>query len=153
MTVKYSVICGSCRQKVHAHVFINVAKIVANIPSGPVLGCIRSCCVYFKTICYIKLILILSRSMTIVLLRNRPLIHVWLQIFYWMFQMSSVSGGKPPSPPDQGLCPMGDSPQNANYKKLSYRRGTAQCQLTSCQLPRNSAESTCTTSPEIEVMK
>ena len=28
------------------------------------------------------------------------------------------------------------------------------CQLTSCQLPRNSAETTCTTSPEqIEVMK
>jgi len=44
-------------------------------------------------------------------------------------------------------------------KKLSYRRGTAaprdaSCQLKSCQLPRNSAETTCTTSPEqIEVMK
>ena len=38
-------------------------------------------------------------------------------------------------------------------KKLSYRRGTARCvcRLKSCQLPRNSAE---TTSPEqIEVMK
>ena len=36
------------------------------------------------------------------------------------------------------------------YKKLSYRRGTARCvvQLKSCQLPRNSAETTCTTSPE-----
>jgi len=35
-------------------------------------------------------------------------------------------------------------------KKLSYRRGTAQCacQLKSCQLPRNSAEATCTTSPK-----
>ena len=42
------------------------------------------------------------------------------------------------------------------YKKLSYRRVTrdASCQLKSCQLPRNSAETTCTTSPEqIEVMK
>jgi len=30
----------------------------------------------------------------------------------------------------------------------------ASCQLKSCQLPRNSAETTCTTSPEqIEVMK
>jgi len=41
-------------------------------------------------------------------------------------------------------------------KKLSYHRGTrdASCQLKSCQLPRNSAENTCTTSPEqIKVMK
>ena len=41
-------------------------------------------------------------------------------------------------------------------KKLSYRRGPrdASCQLKSCQLPRNSAETTSTTSPEqIEVMK
>ena len=38
-------------------------------------------------------------------------------------------------------------------KKLSYRQGTAR-QLKSCQLPRNSAETTCTASPEqIEVMK
>ena len=37
-------------------------------------------------------------------------------------------------------------------KKLSYR--DASCQLKSCQLPRNSAETTCTTSLEqIEVMK
>jgi len=43
----------------------------------------------------------------------------------------------------------------AGYKKLSYRRGTvASCQLKSCQLPRNSVETTCTTSPEqIEIMK
>jgi len=43
-----------------------------------------------------------------------------------------------------------------NHKKLSYRRGTEQCvcQLKPCQLPRNSAETTCTTSPEqIRVMK
>jgi len=42
------------------------------------------------------------------------------------------------------------------YKKLSYRRWTARCVVSVeiCQLPRNSAESTCTTSPEqIEVMK
>jgi len=41
-------------------------------------------------------------------------------------------------------------------KKLSYHRGPrdASCQLKSCQLPRNSAETICTTSPEqIEVMK
>ena len=39
-------------------------------------------------------------------------------------------------------------------KKLSYRRVTASCQLKSCQLSRNSAETTCTTSPEqIDVMK
>ena len=41
-------------------------------------------------------------------------------------------------------------------KKLSYRRGTARCVVSVeiCQLPRNSAETTCTTSPEqIEVMK
>ena len=41
-------------------------------------------------------------------------------------------------------------------KKLSYRRGTrdASCQLKSCQLPRNSAETTYTTSPEqIGIMK
>ena len=37
-------------------------------------------------------------------------------------------------------------------KKLSYRLGTAQ--LTSCQLPRNSAETTFTTSPDhIDVIK
>jgi len=49
------------------------------------------------------------------------------------------------------------SKKPAKYnKKLSYRRGPrdASCQLKSCQLPRNSAETTCTTSPEqIEVMK
>jgi len=42
------------------------------------------------------------------------------------------------------------------YKKLSYRRGTARCVVSVkiCQLPRNSAETTCTTSPEqIEVIK
>ena len=45
------------------------------------------------------------------------------------------------------------------YKKLSYRRGTARCVvpfeiLSDAQLPRNSAETTCTTSHEqIEVMK
>jgi len=41
-------------------------------------------------------------------------------------------------------------------KKLSYHRGTrdASCQLKSCQLPRNSAETTYTTSPEqIGIMK
>jgi len=41
-------------------------------------------------------------------------------------------------------------------KKLSYRRGTARCVVSVeiCQMPRNSAETTCTTSPEqIEVMK
>ena len=41
-------------------------------------------------------------------------------------------------------------------KKLSYHRGPrdASCQLKSCQLLRNSAETICTTSPEqIEVMK
>ena len=41
-------------------------------------------------------------------------------------------------------------------KKLNYRRYRAMrsCQLKSYQLPRNSAETTCTTSPEqIEVMK
>ena len=40
-------------------------------------------------------------------------------------------------------------------KKLSYLQGTAQCVVSVeiCQLPRNSAETTCTTSPEqIEVM-
>jgi len=45
---------------------------------------------------------------------------------------------------------------NRQYKKLSNRRGTARCvvSLEICQLPRNSAETTCTTSPEqIEVMK
>ena len=42
------------------------------------------------------------------------------------------------------------------HKKLSYRRGTARCVVSVeiCQLPRNSTETTCTTSPEqIEVMK
>ena len=36
------------------------------------------------------------------------------------------------------------------YKKLSYRRGTARCVVSVeiCQLTRNSAETTCTTSPE-----
>ena len=41
-------------------------------------------------------------------------------------------------------------------KKLSYRRGPrdASCQLKSCQLPRNSAETTYTTSPDqIDGMK
>jgi len=39
-------------------------------------------------------------------------------------------------------------------KKLSYRRGTASCQLKSCQLPCNSAETTYTTSPDqIDGMK
>jgi len=41
-------------------------------------------------------------------------------------------------------------------KKLSYRPGTARCivLVEICQLPRNSAETTCTTSPkQIEVMK
>jgi len=41
-------------------------------------------------------------------------------------------------------------------KKLSYRRGTARCVVSVevCQLPRNSAETTCTTSPgRIKVMK
>ena len=41
-------------------------------------------------------------------------------------------------------------------KKLTYRRGNARCVVSVeiCQLPRNSAETTCTTSPEqIEVMK
>ena len=41
-------------------------------------------------------------------------------------------------------------------KKLSYRRGTARCVVSVkyCQLPCNSAETTCTTSPEqIKVMK
>ena len=41
-------------------------------------------------------------------------------------------------------------------KKLSYRRGTARCVVSVeiCELPRNSAETTCTTSPEqIKVMK
>jgi len=43
-----------------------------------------------------------------------------------------------------------------HYKKLTYHRGTADapCQLKSCQLQHDSAETTCTTSPEqIEVMK
>ena len=44
------------------------------------------------------------------------------------------------------------------HKKLGNRRGTARCvvsvEMKSCQLPRNSTETTCTTSPEqIEVMK
>ena len=44
-----------------------------------------------------------------------------------------------------------------NNKKLSYRRGTARCVVSVEILPiatqRNSAETTCTTSPEqIEVM-
>ena len=41
------------------------------------------------------------------------------------------------------------------YKKLSYRRGTARCVVSVELLPiANSAETTCTTSPEqIEVMK
>jgi len=42
------------------------------------------------------------------------------------------------------------------HKKLSCREGTARCVVSVeiCQLPRNSAETTCTTSPEqIEVMK
>jgi len=46
--------------------------------------------------------------------------------------------------------------ETKNNKKLSYRRGTARCVVSVeiCQLPRNSAETTCTTSPEqIEVMK
>jgi len=41
-------------------------------------------------------------------------------------------------------------------KKLRYRRGTARCivSVEICQLPRNSAETTCTTSPEqVKVMK
>jgi len=41
-------------------------------------------------------------------------------------------------------------------KKLCYRRGTARCvvSLKSCQLPRNSAETTYTTSPDqIDGMK
>ena len=41
-------------------------------------------------------------------------------------------------------------------KKLSYRQGPrdASCQLKSCQLPRNSAETTYTTSPDqIDGMK
>jgi len=41
-------------------------------------------------------------------------------------------------------------------KKLRYRRGTARCivSVEICQLPRNSAETTCMTNPEqIEVMK
>ena len=47
------------------------------------------------------------------------------------------------------LCHCYDS----NYKKLSYRRGTARC-VVSCQLPRNSAETTYTTSPDqIDGMK
>jgi len=47
-------------------------------------------------------------------------------------------------------------PYRIDNKKLSYRRGTARCVVSVeiCQLPRNSAEITCTTSPEqIEVMK
>jgi len=42
------------------------------------------------------------------------------------------------------------------HKKLSYREGPrdASCQLKSCQLPRNSAETTYTTSPgQIDGMK
>jgi len=46
-------------------------------------------------------------------------------------------------------CSLGQETQ------LSPRdRAMRRCQLKSCQLPRNSAETTCTTSPEqIEVMK
>ena len=47
-------------------------------------------------------------------------------------------------------------PSGKLNRKLSYRRETARCVMSVeiCQLPRNSAETTCTTSPEqIEVMQ
>ena len=42
---------------------------------------------------------------------------------------------------------MHKSEQFGDNKKLSFRRGTARCVVSvrSCQLPRNSAETTCTT--------
>jgi len=43
---------------------------------------------------------------------------------------------------------------NTRSSAISERPRDASCQVKSCQLPRNSAETTCTTSPEqIEVMK
>jgi len=39
------------------------------------------------------------------------------------------------------------------YKKLSYRRGTARCVISVEILPRNSAETTCTSPEQIELMK
>ena len=47
-------------------------------------------------------------------------------------------------------------PYQLKNKKLSYRQGTVRCivSVEICQMPPNSAETTCTTSPEqIEVMK
>jgi len=53
------------------------------------------------------------------------------------------------------LCFFLYGPRCLKYKKLSYRRGTARCVVSVELLPiANSAETTCTTSPEqIEVMK
>ena len=61
--------------------------------------------------------------------------------------------------PSATICPTTSAPwliMSSSDKKLSYHRGTVRCivSVEICQLPCNSAETTCMTSPEqIEVMK
>jgi len=54
------------------------------------------------------------------------------------------------------LCAVNHRGTTDNTRSSAIAEGPrdASCQLKSCQLPRNSAETTCTTTPEqIEVMK